>query len=197
MSSNNTSLSVLKEHGALLEGHFLLASGKHSGHYLQAAMLTQHPSLLRELMSGAVESLGEDHDVEVALTAAVGGIAVVQQVGQLLGCRSVFAERNERNRLELRRNFWIKPGENLLLVEDVVTTGGTLGELKQLAEENEARPVAAFTLFNRSGMDRCSGLPLASVFDLEFPVYDPENCPICARGTPIHRPGTKDVDGSD
>lgn len=197
MSSNNDPLSVLKKHGALLEGHFLLASGKHSAHYLQAAMLTQHPSLLSDLMFGAVEALGAEHDVEVALTAAVGGIAVGQQVGQLLGCRSVFAERNEGNQLELRRNFRIEPGEKVLLVEDVVTTGGTLGELKQLAESNDAQLVGAFTLFNRSGMDRWESMPLTSVFELEFPVFEPEDCPLCERGTPIHRPGTKDVDDAD
>lgn len=194
MLSDDEIRAILEDHGALLEGHFLLASGKHSNHYLQAAMIAQHPPVLSRILKDPLRELGESLSIDTVLTAATGGIPVAQQVGTLLERRTIFAERDEENRLRLRRNFRITSGEKVLLVEDVVTTGGTLGELRDLVEQHGGEVVGVFTLFNRSGMSRWSSFPLRSTFETEFPLWDPGECPLCDKGLPLERPGTKDVD---
>ncbi len=191
MRSVDEILDVLKEHDALKTGHFVLASGKHSGHYFQVAMLTQHPRVLQDLIRSPLDSWAGN--VAVVLSAAVGGIPVGQQVALHVGCRSIFAERNEKNRMILKRSFAIQPGEKILMVEDVITTGGTLDELNPLVEEHGGEIVGVFTVVNRSGKSTWNQLPIASVVACEFPVYDPADCPLCREGVPAHRPGTKKV----
>lgn len=194
MLSDNDIRDILEDHGALLEGHFLLASGKHSNRYLQAAMIAQHPPVLSRILRDPLRDLEQSLTIDTVLTAATGGIPVAQQVGTLLERRTIFAERDDENRLRLRRNFRIDPGEKVLLVEDVVTTGGTLEELRELVEHNGGEVVGVFTLFNRSGMSSWSSFPLHSTFEAEFPLWEPETCPLCEKDRPLVRPGTKDVE---
>jgi len=191
MSSDRESvIGTLREYGALLEGHFRLASGRHSGHYVQVARIQQHPRALAALLKGALASL-EFGSFDLVVTAAVGGLAVGQQVGLIVDKRTIFAERKGGPELRFHRGFEVAAGERVLLVEDVVTTGGTLSEMRGLVEEAEASVVAVFTVINRSGSEEWEGTPMASVLAASFPTYESADCPLCREGLPIERPGTK------
>jgi orotate phosphoribosyltransferase len=191
--SKDEVIAILKQHQAMLEGHFVLASGKHSGHYVQVAMVTQFPHVLADLLKDKITEMKQKIDIDTILSAAVGGIPVGQQVALLSQCRSLFAERDEKNQLILKRNFSLNPDEKVLLVEDVVTTGGTLIELKKLVERHQAKVTGVFTVINRSGKDEWEGLPLETILAINFPVYPPNECPLCKEGIPAHRPGTKKI----
>ena len=184
-------LEMLREVGALKEGHFKLASGRHSGHYVQCALLAQYPDRLDRLIrsrTGEINALGNIHTV---FFPAIGAMAVGQQVGLALEKRAIFAERNKNNDMELRRGFEIREGENLLMVEDVVTTGSTLREVRKMAEDAHANILGVFCIINRSGKATWEGLPLLSVIELTFPTYAPDEIPEELAAIPVHRPGTK------
>jgi orotate phosphoribosyltransferase len=181
--------SELDACGAILSGHFSLSSGKHSGNYVQVALVGREPQRLQRLLELRQDALNA-LKVETVLSAAIGGIAVGQQLALVLGARSIFAERQGTD-MTLRRGFHLQPGERVLLVEDVVTTGGTLGEVEALALAAGAEIVGAFTLINRSGQKDWHQRPLISVVDLQFPVYEPESCPLCSAGLPMDRPGSR------
>lgn len=186
-------LSLLKEVGALKEGHFRLASGRHSGQYVQVAQLSQYPARLQPILEGArlrVEALGE---IDTVFYPAIGALPVGQQLGLALEKRAVFAERNADNDMELRRGFELHAGEKLLMAEDVITTGGTLKEIRKIAEELGAEPVGVFCVINRSGSDAWEGLPLVSLLDLQFPTYAPDEVPPELAAIPVSRPGSKKV----
>ncbi len=186
-------LSLLKDVGALREGHFQLASGRHSGHYVQVAQLSQYPARLHPLLESArpaIEALGE---VDTVFYPAIGALPVGQQLGLALKKRAVFAERNADNAMELRRGFTLQSGEKLLLAEDVITTGGTLKEIRVLAEEAGAEILGVFCVINRSGSDVWEGLPLVSLIDLQFPTFAPDEVPPELAAIPVYRPGSKKV----
>lgn len=186
-------LSILKDVGALREGHFRLASGRHSGHYVQVAQLSQYPARLHPLLESArprIEALGA---VDTVFYPAIGALPVGQQLALALQSRAVFTERHTDNRMELRRGFELHRGEKLLLAEDVVTTGGTLKEIRPIAEEAGAEILGVFCVINRSGSQTWDGLPLVSLIDLQFPTYAPDELPPELAALPVHRPGTKHV----
>jgi orotate phosphoribosyltransferase len=186
-------LSVLKNVGALREGHFKLASGRHSAHYVQVAQLSQYPALLQPLLEEAkpaIEALGE---VDSVFFPAIGALPVGQLLGLALGKRAFFAERNPQNEMELRRGFEIKKGEKLLLAEDVITTGGTLKEILKMVEAAEAEVVGVFCIINRSGKDTWQGHTLVSLIELTFPTYATDELPPELAEIPVYRPGTKSV----
>jgi len=186
--------NLLKKHGAIQEGHFVLASGKHSEFYVQTAQLMKEPSLVDELLEDFRDDLSEAFGaVDTILTAATGGITFAQQVGLILRTTTIFAERNDSNELELNRGFQLRENESVLLVEDVVTTGGTLTELNELVEENHATTLGVYTMINRSGMTDWHGRPFLSVLSVDYPVYSPDSCPACSDATDAVRPGTKEV----
>lgn len=186
-------LSLLKDVGALREGHFRLASGRHSGHYVQVAQLSQYPARLQPLLDSVRPRVGELGAVDTVFYPAIGALPVGQQLALALECRAVFTERNAENRMELRRGFELRPGEKLLLAEDVVTTGGTLKEIRPIAEKAGAEILGVFCVINRSGSDTWEGLPLISLVDLQFPTYAPDEVPPELAALPVHRPGTKNV----
>lgn len=191
MISPDDMLTLLKEVGALKEGHFKLASGRHSGHYVQTALLSQWPARLMPLLREArpaIEALGP---VDTVFFPAIGALPVGQLVGLALEKRSVFAERNAENAMELRRGFELQEAERLLLVEDVITTGGTLREIRKIAEAKNARIAGVFCIINRSGSDTWDGLPLVSLLDVRFPTYAPGEVPPELAALPVYRPGTK------
>ncbi|OGH60956.1 MAG: orotate phosphoribosyltransferase [Candidatus Lindowbacteria bacterium RIFCSPLOWO2_12_FULL_62_27] len=193
MQSTDEILDVFKTCQALKVGHFALASGKHSGHYFQVAMLTQHPRLLSRLIESAVHPFRTSPGVDTVLSAAIGGVPVGQQVALALGCRAIFAERHPDDRLVLRRSFSIRPAERILLVEDVITTGGTLDELNRLVEDAGAAIAGVFAVVNRSGRADWNGRPIEAILSMKLPVYDESECPMCRTGGFPVRPGTKKV----
>lgn len=195
MPSENELEAILRDHNAIEEGHFLLASGNHSGHYVQTARLMREPHLVDEILDDYRARLAEEFgDVDKILTAATGGITVAQQVGLKLEKTTIFAERSDDNELELNRGFDLSPGEAVLLVEDVVTTGGTLEELAELVESQGANVAGVFSLINRSDLTDWSGRPFLSLLFVEYPVYPAEECPLCDGEDEAHRPGTKEVE---
>ena len=185
-------LDRFREAGALLEGHFRLTSGRHSPAYLQCALVLQHPDLAEDLCSRLARAFADD-GVTTVLAPAIGGIIVAHEVARALGARAVFAER-EDGRMTLRRGFALGRGERVLCVEDVVTTGGSLREVQQLAADAGADVVAVAALVDRTaGRDLGFGMPLTALVEIEVPTYVPEDCPQCREGLPIVKPGSRDV----
>ena len=175
--------------GAFLEGHFRLTSGLHSPGYLQSALVLQHPAEAEacgEAIAARVRALGAD----VVLSPALGGIVIGQEVARALGVRAIFAERQDGT-LTLRRGFAIAPGERVLVVEDVVTTGGSTRETIEVARAAGARVVGAASIVDRSGGNQGLDVPYVALVPISLPTYQPEACPLCARGLPVVKPGSR------
>jgi orotate phosphoribosyltransferase len=193
--SPEETIELLKGYGAVEEGHFILASGKHSAFYVKKGKLVQHPWELQRMIEQVVPRLNALGGVDVVLSPAMGGVPVGQQVGLALHARTIYAERNAAtNQLELKRGFEIKPGERLLLVEDVITTGGTLLELTDFIESQGGVVAGVFVVVNRSGKETVGDYPVVSCMEVQFPVYEPDAVPDWLAAVPAVRPGTKRVE---
>jgi len=187
-------LELFKDTGALLEGHFLLTSGLHSPQYFQCARVLQYPQHAQKLCwEIAYHFMLEKVDLVVG--PAMGGIVVAQEVARLMNCRAIFAER-EQGRMTLRRGFEIKPAERVLVVEDVVTTGGSVGEVIRLVQQSGASLVGVGVLVDRSQNRVVFDAPKFSVIAMEVVTYNPDDCPLCKKGLPLVKPGSRDVSGS-
>lgn len=194
-TSSDETIALLKDYGAVEEGHFLLASGNHSNFYVKKGKLVQHPWELQKMIEQRVEAMRELGQIDVVLSPAMGGVPVGQQVGLALHARTIYAERNvETNELELKRGFEIKKGERLLLVEDVITTGGTLLELTDFIESQGGEVAGVFVVVNRSGKETVGDYPVVSCMEVQFPVYAPDEVPDWLAAIPAVRPGTKKVE---
>lgn len=193
--SPEETIELLKDYGAIEEGHFILASGKHSAYYVKKGKLVQHPWELQRMIEQVVPRLEALGGIDVVLSPAMGGVPVGQQAGLALHARTIYAERNAAtNQLELKRGFEIKPGERLLLVEDVITTGGTLLELTDFIESQGGVVSGVFVLVNRSGKAAVGDYPVVSCMEIQFPVYEPDAVPDWLAAVPAVRPGTKRVE---
>jgi orotate phosphoribosyltransferase len=184
-------LQIFKEQGALLEGHFRLTSGLHSGQYLQCALVLQHPkhaAALGDALASRMRELGILPDFVIA--PALGGILVAHEVARALGVRGIFAERQE-GILKLRRGFAIGPGERGYVVEDVVTTGGSTRETMEVVQQAGGIVVAAGSLIDRSGGRTDLGVPRVALAVLDVPTYSPEECPLCKSGSQAIKPGSR------
>jgi len=175
--------------GALLEGHFRLTSGLHSSGYLQCALVLQHPAEA-EACGASIAERVRALSPDVVLSPALGGIVIGQEVGRALGVRAIFAERQDGT-LILRRGFSIAPGEKVLVVEDVVTTGGSTQETIDVARAAGATVVGAATIIDRSGGKQRIDVPFHALATIALPTYEPEQCPLCAEGRPIVKPGSR------
>jgi len=175
--------------GALLDGHFRLTSGLHSSGYLQCALVLQHPAEA-EACGAAIAEGVRALSPEVVLSPALGGIVIGQEVGRALGVRAIFAERQD-GKLMLRRGFSIAPGEKVLVVEDVVTTGGSTQETVDVARAAGATVVGAAAIIDRSGGKQRIDVPFHALATITVPTYEPEQCPLCAEGKPIVKPGSR------
>jgi orotate phosphoribosyltransferase len=184
-----TILDRFRAIGALLEGHFRLSSGLHSSGYLQCALVLQHP-LEAEACGQAIAGLVKDSKAEVVLSPALGGIVIGHEVARALGVRALFAERQD-TALTLRRGFSLAPGERVLVVEDVVTTGGSTRETIEVARAAGATVVGAAAIIDRSGGQQRLDVPFAAVASVPLPTYEPDACPLCASGVPIVKPGSR------
>jgi orotate phosphoribosyltransferase len=180
-------LGLLAEHGGLLKGHFLLSSGKHSDTYVEKARLFEHPEVVSRL---ATEIASWYEGVEAVVSPAVGAIPLGFAVAQQASARFLYAER-DGGELVFRRGFRLDPGERTLVVEDVVTTGGSAAEVYDLVRASGAEPLGVGAVVDRSA--GALRFPFRALARLEFAVHDPERCPLCTRGVPLQSPGSRHV----
>jgi len=187
-----TAEEILQAHGALLEGHFQLSSGKHSSRYLQCAVALQHPEAAAALGQAIVDGLSAllPESPQVVVSPALGGLIIGHEVGRALGVRACFTERVD-GEMTMRRGFHLDPGERVVMVEDVITTGLSSKETLAVIRALGATPVATACVANRSGKDELDGLPLVSLLQPEFPVWSPEKCPLCVEGGIAIKPGSR------
>jgi orotate phosphoribosyltransferase len=185
----DTVIDLFRQSGALLEGHFRLTSGLHSDRYLQSALVLQHPELAGRL-GDAIAERTRHLQPTVVLSPALGGIVIGQEAGRALGVRAIFAERQD-NRLTLRRGFTVSSSDRVLVVEDVITTGGSTRETIAVAASAGARAIGAAAIIDRSGDTARIDVPLFSLVRLDVPAYQPESCPLCAKDIPVLKPGSR------
>lgn len=185
-------LNLYKRYEAFMEGHFLLSSGLHSRYYLQSALVLQYPSVARMLCSSLAEKF-LDKNVDVVIAPAVGGIIVAHEVARRLNARAIFTER-QNGVFTLRRGFSIDKGEKVLVVEDVVTTGGSVEEVINLVREYGGEVVGLGVLVDRSA-DFAPSIPYAYLLKLDVENYEPKDCPLCKENIPLVKPGSKGLRG--
>jgi orotate phosphoribosyltransferase len=181
-------LDLYRSSGALLEGHFRLTSGLHSPGYLQCALVLQHPQHA-EALGRALADRTRDLRPTVVLSPALGGVVIGQEVARALGVRAIFAERQD-GALMLRRGFVVGENDRVLVVEDVLTTGGSTRETMELAKAAGGQVVGAASIVNRSTGAQLD-VPYVALLELALPVYEPDTCPACAQGLPIVKPGSR------
>ncbi|MGE3887967.1 MAG: orotate phosphoribosyltransferase [Vicinamibacterales bacterium] len=182
-------LSLFRRSGALLEGHFRLSSGLHSPGYLQCALVLMRPrdaGALGAALGERVRALGATH----VLSPALGGIVIGQEVARALDLPALFAERVD-GALTLRRGFALGPSDRVLVVEDVVTTGGSTRETMQVARAAGATVVGACAIVDRSGGNPGLDVPFHALLPMALPTYQPDACPLCAQGIEVVKPGSR------
>jgi len=184
-------LDLFRRSGALLEGHFRLTSGLHSPGYLQCALVLSYPDSAERLGSALADRI-RGVRATVVLSPALGGVIIGHEVARALGVRALFAERQD-GVLTLRRGFTLSERDRVLVVEDVLTTGGSTKETMDVARAAGAQVVGAASIVNRSGGTVKFDVPLESLLDYALPTYEPENCPLCAQGLPVLKPGSRQV----
>ncbi len=176
--------------GAIMEGHFLLTSGLHSPLYVEKFQVLQHPKYTEQLCIALAEKFLEDN-IEVVVGPITGGILLAHEVGKRLGTRAIFTER-ENGKMTLRRGFVIKPGERVLIVEDIVTTGGSIKEVLDVVVEQGGIPVGIGMLVDRSGGKASFGeVAYKALLNLDVTTYDPSNCPLCKENIPMTKRGSR------
>lgn len=189
-------LALLEETGAVLKGHFLFTSGLHSHTYVEKFQVLQHPRHTAALAAALAERFSDDN-VQVVVGPAMGGILIAHEVGKTLGTRAIFTER-ENGAMALRRGFTIQPGERVLVVEDVVTTGGSVKEVLDVVRAAGGEIVGVGLLVDRSGGTADLGVRTEALLRLtseNFPTetYEPDNCPLCAANIPLTKRGSRKI----
>ncbi len=182
-------VDILKASGALLTGHFQLRSGLHSDHFFQAALLLQYPDKA-ETICRYLAGFFRGQPIDAVISPAVGGLIVGQEVARALGCRAIFADK-EDGRLVLKRGFSIKPADRILVAEDVVTKGGRVQQTIDLVRSFGGQVVGVAVIVDRSGGEAEFDVPFHSALKLSLPTFDPAECPLCKAGQPVDRPGSK------
>jgi len=186
-------VAIFEDKKALLEGHFELRSGLHSGKYCQVALLQQDPRLLERLCAELIvklrSELGSILDVDTVIAPAMGGITIGHEMARQLGTRYIFAEKSD-DRLVLRRNQTISEGETFLVAEDVVTRGGRVQETCDIVRNAGGVVNAIGVLFDRSGGEAEFGAPFISLLQMTPVVWEPAECPLCKQGLPLEHPGS-------
>lgn len=191
MISPEKVLEIFRQTGALLEGHFVLTSGYHSPHYFQCAKVLQYPEY-NTLFANEIASCFKDSKVDVVISPAIGGIVLGTEIGRLLNSRTIFAER-ENNKMTLRRGFDIYENENVLICEDVVTTGGSILEIIKIIEQKKAKIVGVGFIIDRSGGKVDFGVKQVSLAKVEVEKYPPDNLPEWLSKIPVTKPGSRNL----
>jgi len=180
---------ILRDTGALLEGHFLLRSGLHSRQYFQCALVLQYPRL-GERLCGALASKLKDAGAQTVISPALGGLFIGHEVARALNVRHIFVEKNATGKLELRRSFHIALQERILVVEDVVTKGGRVHETMDVVRALGGEVVGVGALVDRSDGKLNFGVRQESLLKLPIEIFEPAMCPLCKAGTPLVKPGS-------
>ncbi len=180
---------LLEATGAVRRGHFQLSSGLHSPTYVQCALLLQHPAHAARVAEALARRLGESA-VDVVAAPALGGIVLGYELARQLDARAIFAERNSEGRLSLRRGFALRPGERVLVAEDVVTTGGSTRETIEVVRQTGGQVVGVAALIDRSGGVQF-GVRLEALLTENIEAYPPNDCPLCHDGLPLEKPGSR------
>jgi orotate phosphoribosyltransferase len=187
-------LQIFEQTGAYLRGHFRLTSGLHSSNYLQSAIVLQHSghaeTLGREL-AARISELVTNGKIDLVISPALGGLIIGHEVARALGVRFLFTERDADRKMSLRRGFVLSPGERAVVVEDVITTGGSTREVIEIVRAAGAVPVAAGSIIDRSGGAVDLGIPRTALETLHVVAYDPAECPLCQAGEPVVKPGSR------
>jgi orotate phosphoribosyltransferase len=187
-------LDLFTETGAYLEGHFRLSSGLHSSGYLQSALVLQYPhfaELLGRKLAAALSPLTDHEPIGLVISPALGGLIIGHEVARAMGVRFLFTERDADRKMSLRRGFSIVPGEKLVVIEDVITTGGSTREVIEVARALGGVPVAAGSIIDRSGGAAELGIPRRCLETLDVPAFEAAGCPMCLRGEAVTRPGSR------
>jgi len=186
-------MKKFEEAGAIQKGHFKLTSGVHSDTYIQCAQVMQYPGFMHNLCSELGRKF-RGEDIDVIIGPAIGGIIISHVMAQVLGpwVRAIFTER-ENGKMTLRRSFEIKKGEKVLVVEDVTTTGGSVREVIDIVKERGGQVVGVGALIDRSGGRIDFGVKMKSLLTLDIKSYQPEDCPLCKKGIPVAKPGSREL----
>jgi len=189
--SENEIIKIFEDTNALLKGHFLLTSGRHSDVYFQCAKVLQYPEYTEQLCSIIADEYC-DRQIHVVISPAIGGLVVGQEVARQLNKRFIFAEREDK-RLSLRRGFTIEEGERILICEDVVTTGGSVFEVIDIVKANNAEVAGVGFIVDRSNGKVDFGFPQLSTVKLDAKSYQADECPLCKEGLEVVKPGSRKV----
>ncbi len=195
---------IYQEHQALLEGHFLLSSGNHSKYYLQSARVLENPKVAEQLATALASEIRKSNiNIDLVCSPALGGLLIGYELARALGVRFIFAERKD-GKMEIRRGFSISKGENVLICEDIITTGGSALEVADEVEKLGGNVVGFSALANRGFCSRTGSdiapkescklpkdKPLFALDDFIFEIYPPEKCPLCAEGDKPIKPGSR------
>lgn len=193
MLSKERVLEVLKEAGVLQEGHFLLTSGRHSNKYLQCAKIFCNTKYSEELCADLANKFKND-DVEVVIGPAMGAVQMAYEVSRALNCNNFFTERDENGKMTLRRGFAIDKGQRVLVVEDVVTTGGSVREVINLVKEAGGVVVGVGSIVDRTDGKIDFGVPYKAVYSADVVSWEAANCPLCREsGLPLVKPGSRKI----
>lgn len=187
--SDSQILTALKDTEAVRTGHFVLTSGRHSATYVQCARVLEDPALTTELARTAVERLPEGLGIDLVAAPAVGGLVIGFAVAQALGVKFIFSER-EQGKMVLRRSFQVPPGARVLVVEDVVTTGGSVGEVIDLVREAGGEVVGVVALIDRGGPKKFEAR-FWPLLELDVESWEPDACSLCTAEVPIYSPGSR------
>jgi orotate phosphoribosyltransferase len=181
-------MQVFLETGAYLKGHFRLTSGLHSDEYLQCARVLQYPQTAARFGRELASKLGP---ADVVASPAIGGLIIGHEVARALGTRFIFTERDAAGKMVLRRGFAVNPGEKAVVIEDVVTTGGSTREVIELLRAAGANVSGAGSIIDRSGGSVDLGVPRVALATLQVVAYREEECPLCKQGIPVEKPGSR------
>jgi len=182
-------VELLYKRGAILTGHFLLSSGLHSDMYIQCAQVCQYPEdnrFLAEMLASNFNGI----DIDLVVGPAIGGIIIAYEVARVFGVRNIFAER-EMGVLTFRRGFFVKENEKALIIEDVITTAGTVKELKELVTSCGGNVIGIGSIVRRGDVEEIDGIPIKSLLYLPLSIYRPEECPLCKEDIPVVKPGSR------
>jgi len=189
--SNSELLDIFQKTKALLNGHFLLTSGRHSNQYFQCAKVLQYTEHTTTICNLIAEHF-KDYEIDTVISPAIGGIVVGQEVARILGKKFIFAERENKD-LTLRRGFEISEGENILVCEDVVTTGGSVFEVIDIVKQKNGNVVGVGMIVDRSNGKVDFGVPQISTLQMEVVSYNSDDCPLCKEGTTAIKPGSRKI----